>query len=135
MKDFSKVANPITSLQRKSKRFVWDEKCAKGFDVLKEQLTLAPILKLPDPLKDFIVCTDACIEGLGGVLMREGIVVAYESRKLKDYEKNYATHYLELDTIVHALKMWRHYLPVRPFVLKIDHHSLQYLFTQPLLND
>jgi len=56
--------------------------------------------------------------------MQEGTMVAYESRKLKDHEKHYATHDLELAAIVHALQMWRHYLLRRPFVLKIDHHSL-----------
>jgi hypothetical protein len=49
---------------------------------------------------------DACKEGLGGVLMQENYVVAYESRKLKEHENNYATHDLELVAIIHALKMW-----------------------------
>ena len=101
-----------------------DDKCEKAFAVLKEQLTSAPSLKLPDPAKEFIVCTDACIEGLGGVLTQDNAVVAYESSKLKDHEKNYATHDLDLAAVVHALKMWRHYLLGRPFVLKTNHHSL-----------
>jgi len=77
---------------------------------LKELLTSAPILKIANPKKEFVVCTDACIKGLGGVLMQEGHVICYKSRKLKENEKNYATHDLELATIVHALKMWRHYI-------------------------
>lgn len=51
------------------------------------------------------MCINACVEGLGGVLMQEGSMIAYESCKLKDHEKNYATHDLELATIIHALKM------------------------------
>ena len=58
-----------------------------------------------DPRKEFVVCIDACNEGLGGVLMQQGYVIFYELRKLKEHEKNYATHYLDLATIVHALKM------------------------------
>jgi hypothetical protein len=42
--------------------------------------------------------------------MQEGHVICYESRKLNEHEINYVTHDLELDTIVHSLKMWRHYL-------------------------
>ena len=53
----------------------------------------------------FVVCIDVCNEGLDGVLTQEGHVIAYESRKLKTREKNYATYDLELATIMHALKM------------------------------
>jgi hypothetical protein len=61
-------------------------------------------------------------------------VICYESRKLKEHERNYATYDLELETIVHALKMWRHYLMRKIFVLRIDHSGLKYLFGQPTLN-
>ena len=69
-------------------------------------------------MKNFVVCTDACGQGLGGVLMQDNHVICYESRKLKDHERNYATYDLELAAIVHALKMWRHYLMGRIFELK-----------------
>jgi hypothetical protein len=59
---------------------------------LKHLLTSAPILKIANPNKDFVVCIDACGEGLGGVLMQDNHVVCYESRKLKDHERNYVTH-------------------------------------------
>lgn len=72
---------------------------------LKALLTSAPILKVVDPDKDFVVCTDAYIEYLGGVLMQEGNVISYESLKLKEHENPYATHDLELVVIVHALKV------------------------------
>jgi hypothetical protein len=67
-------------------------------------LANAPILKIANPNKDYVVCTDACKDGLGGVLSQEGFVVSYESRKLKEHERNYATHDLELASIVHALR-------------------------------
>jgi hypothetical protein len=74
---------------------------------------------------------DACKEGLEGVLNQEGSVICYESRKLKEHEKNYATHDLELATVVHALRKWRHYLMGKKFKLRIDHNGLKYLFDQP----
>ena len=61
-------------------------------------------------------------------------MICYESRKLKGREKNYATHDLELVAIVHALKMWRHYLMGRRFEPRTDHCGLKYLFDQPTLN-
>jgi hypothetical protein len=106
----------------------------KASKLLKELLTSAPILKIVDPNEDFVVCTDACKEGLGGVLTQNGHVICYESRKLKEHEKNYVTHDLELTAIVHALKMWRHYLMGRKFELRTDHSGLKYLFEQQTLN-
>jgi hypothetical protein len=66
--------------------------------------------------------------------MQEGKVIYYESRKLNEHEVNYVTHDLELAAIAHALKMWRHYLLGRKFVLMMDHCGLRYLFDQPKLN-
>jgi hypothetical protein len=97
-------------LQKKNKKFVWTEKCVEAFRRLKELLTTTSILKVPDMDEEFLVCTDASKEGLGGVLMQDGRVIAYISRKLRKHEENYATHDLELLAIVYALRMWRHYL-------------------------
>ena len=66
---FSKIVNPITSLQKRRKRLVWDLKCEEICNKLKELLTTAPILKIEDPNKDFVVCIDVCNEGLGGLLL------------------------------------------------------------------
>ncbi|GJR62726.1 putative reverse transcriptase domain-containing protein, partial [Tanacetum coccineum] len=70
----------------------------------------APILALPKGNKDLIVYYDASIKGLGAVLMQREKVIAYASRQLKIYEKNYTTHDLELGAVVFSLKLWRHYL-------------------------
>jgi hypothetical protein len=104
VKGFSKIANPITELQKKNKKFVWTEKCMEAFRRLKELLMTMPILKVLDMDVDFLVCTDASKEGLGGVLMQYGRVITYISRKLRRHEENYTTHDLELLAIVYALK-------------------------------
>jgi hypothetical protein len=66
--------------------------------------------------------------------MQEGKVVAYASRKLKKHEENYLSHDLELAAVVHALKIWRHYLIGNRCKLFSDHKSLKYFFTQTELN-
>ena len=81
-----------------------------------------------------MVCIDACNDGLGGVLNQEGHVIAYESRKLKIHENNYATYDLELAAVIHALKMWRHHLIDRKFVLMTDNKGLKYLLDKSNLN-
>jgi hypothetical protein len=131
---FSRISHPITSLQRKGVKFQWTIECEKSFQQLKHLLTNALILRIADPNENFMVCTDACKEGLGGVLSQNGLVVCFESRKLKEHERLYATHDLELESIVHALKKWRHYLMGNKFELRTDHNGLRYLFDQPTLN-
>jgi hypothetical protein len=102
---FSKIANPITDLQKRNKKFVWTEKCAEAFWRLKEMLTTTSILKVPDMDTNFLVCTNASKEILGGVLMQDERVIAYISRKLRRHEENYTTHNLELLAIIYALKV------------------------------
>ena len=58
----------------------------------------------------FIVCKVACVEALNGVLMQEHYVKLYKLRKLKEHEKKFVAHDLELATIVDVLKICRHYL-------------------------
>ena len=101
---FSRIAYPITSLQNKGTKFIWSHTCQECFEKLKHLLTTTHILIISYPYKYFLVCMDSCIEGLGGVLLQEDYVIRYESRKLKIHERNYATHDLELATIIHALK-------------------------------
>jgi hypothetical protein len=66
--------------------------------------------------------------------MQDGHVVAYASRQLRKHEEHYPTHDLELAAIVHALKIWRHYLIGKRCEIYSDHKSLKYIFTQPDLN-
>jgi hypothetical protein len=68
------------------------------------------------------------------VLIQDGHVVAYASRKLRKHELNYPTLDLELADVVHALKIWRHYLMGMRCELYTDHKSLKYISTQSNLN-
>ena len=101
---------------------------------MKRRLTTAPVLSLPQGKEGFAVYSDASRIGLGCVLMQNGKVIAYASRQLKEHEKNYPTHDLELAAVVHALKMWRHYLYGAQFEMFTDHQSLKYIFSQKELN-
>ena len=107
---FSKIASSLTMLTRKNVKFQWSDACEKSFQELKRRLVTAPVLTIPSGSGGFVVYSDASKNGLGCVLMQYGKVVAYASRQLKEYEKNYPTHDLELAAVVFALKIWRHYL-------------------------
>ena len=94
----------------------------------------ALVLTVPESSAGYVIYNDASKKGLGCVLMQHGKVVAYTSRQLKNYEKNYPTHDLELAAVVFTLKIWQHYLYGEKTQIYTDHKSLKYLFTQKELN-
>jgi hypothetical protein len=134
IKDFSKIAKPMTKMLEKDKAFEWTTECQASFDELKKHLTSAPVLVLPDVAKKFNIYCDASRRGLGCVLMQEGQVVCYASHQLEKQEENYPTHDPEIVAKVHALKIWRHYLIGHCWGIYSDHKSLKYIFTQDDMN-
>ena len=68
------------------------------------------MLVTPSRPDGFAIYCDASKEGLGCVLTQNDKVIAYGSKQLKPYERNYPTHDLELAAVIFALKLWRHYL-------------------------
>jgi hypothetical protein len=132
--DFSRIAKSMTELLKKGVKFEWSQKCEDAFHTLRQHLTTAPVLAQPDNTKSFDVYCDASGTGLGCVLMQDNRVIAYASRALRPHEQNYPTHDLELAAVVHALKIWRHYLMGAHCNIYTDHKSLKYIFTQADLN-
>jgi hypothetical protein len=80
IKDFSKIAKPMTKLLEKNKTFKWTKECQASFEELKKRLTSSPVLVLPDLTKKFNIYCDASHQGLRCVLMQEEQVVCYASR-------------------------------------------------------
>ncbi|XP_065854728.1 uncharacterized protein [Euphorbia lathyris] len=134
VQDFSRIASPLTKLTQKNVKFQWSEACEKSFEELKVRLTSAPVLALPSGSGGYTVFCDASRVGLGCVLMQHGHVIAYASRQLKQHEKNYPTHDLEMAAVIFALKIWRHYLYGETCEIFTDHKSLKYIFDQRDLN-
>lgn len=114
----------------KGTKFVWSEKCKQSFQELKDRLVFVSVLTIPDGLEGFVIYSDASNLGLGCVLMQHGKVIA----ALKQYERNYPIHDLELAAVVHALKIWCHYLYGSKCEIYTDHKSLKYFFIQKELN-
>ena len=138
IKDFARIAAPLTNLTRKNHPFAWSLREGEAFNQLKTVLQNAPVLQLADQQKDYIVTTDASDYAMGAVLSQvwdDGEhPVGFESRKMNPAEQNYPTHERELLAVIHALRTWRHYLLGRKFIIVSDHHSLKYLQTQPQLS-
>ena len=102
----------------------WSKACERIFQILKERLTFAMVLTLPNGTKGLIVYCDSSQVGLGCALMQQGEVVAYASTQLKVHDKNNPTHDLELATMVFTLKIWRNYLYGVHLDMYDDHKSL-----------
>jgi hypothetical protein len=131
---FSKISKPMIELLEKSKTFEWTPRREASFQEFKKRLTMVLVFTMPDMEKPFSIYYDASDQGLGYAIMQDGHVVAYASRQLRKHEEKYPTHDLELTTVVHALKIWRHYIIGKRCEVYLDHKSLKYIFTQPDLN-
>ncbi|KAF3676757.1 hypothetical protein FXO37_05171 [Capsicum annuum] len=110
VESFSSIVAPLTRLTQEKVKFLWCDSCENSFEKLNDKLTTALVLTLPEGTEGFVVYSDASWVKLGCVLIEHGKMVSYSSRQLEVYEKNYATHDLELAAIVFALKIWCHYL-------------------------
>jgi hypothetical protein len=124
----------MTELLAKGKTFECTPRCQASFQELKKRLTTTLVLTMPNMERSFSIYCDASGQGLGCVLMQDGHVVVYASRQIRKHEEKYLTHDLELAAVVHALKIWRHYIIGKRCEVYSDHKSLKYIFTQPDLN-
>ncbi|XP_035542982.1 uncharacterized protein LOC118343747, partial [Juglans regia] len=132
--DFSSLAAPLTEVIKKNVPFKWGKEQEKAFSLIKEKLTNAPLLVLPNFAKTFEIECDASGIGIGAVLMQEGRPIAYFSEKLSGAAQNYPTYDKEMYALVRALENWQHYLWPKEFVIHTDHESLKHLKGQQRLN-
>jgi hypothetical protein len=110
MKDFSTIATPLNELTKKGVPFSWGTRQENAFNMLKDKLTRAPLLQLPNFNKTFELECDASGIGLGCVLLQEQKPVPYFSEKLSGPVLNYSTYDKELYALVRCLETWQHYL-------------------------
>jgi hypothetical protein len=133
IKDFSKIANPLNKLLKKTNPYVWTNTQQNAFNHLKNCLISAPILVYPDFGKEFFLYTDASTFGLGAILAQKDEqghdrVIIYASRTLSAPEKNYSATELECLAVVWAVRYFHPYVHGQRFTLITDHSALCHLF-------
>lgn len=106
---FSSIMAPVTSCMRDGK-FEWTQEATQAFELMKEKLTTASILVLPNFSVPFELHCDASKLGICAVLSQLGRPVALYSEKLVGARGRYNTYDIEFYAIVQAIKHWRHYL-------------------------
>lgn len=133
VKDYSKLAKPLTNLTRKGVTFCWTTPCEDAFQKLKSVLVSPEVMAFPTDHCPFILDTDACDVSIGAVLsqMQGGNerVIAYASRTLNKAERNYCVTDRELLAVKHFVEYFRQYLLGRSFTVRSDHQALVWLFS------
>ncbi|WJX18781.1 hypothetical protein P8452_08545 [Trifolium repens] len=134
IKDFSKIAKPLSNLLNNDKSFNFDNACLLAFEELKKQLVTAPIIIAPDWTLEFELMCDASDYAVGAVLgQRKNKIfhaIHYARKVLNDAQINYATTEKELLAIVYALEKFRSYLIGSKIVVYSDHAAIKYLITK-----
>lgn len=130
---YSDLSKPLNELTKKNQKFEWTPACQTAFDNLKQRFQSAPILKMPEPNKQFLIECDASKVATGAVLRQKGDdglwhPCAYLSKSFTAAERNYEIYDRELLAICRALEAWRHYLQghSEPVIVWTDHQNLLY---------
>ncbi|GJU56989.1 reverse transcriptase domain-containing protein [Tanacetum coccineum] len=134
IKDFSKIARPMTHLLEKDTPFFFSSECQSSFEILKKKLTEAPILVSPDWDLPFKLMCDASDYAIGAVLGQRKDKyfrpIHYASKTLSDAQINYIVTEKELLVVVYAFKKFRSYLVLSKTIVYTDHSALKYLFNK-----
>jgi hypothetical protein len=135
IKNFAKIATPLTNLFKKSsKTYEWDEACNETFETLKNILVKTIVLKLPNFNKNFKIHSDASNFAIKKILMQDGRPMTFESKKLNDMERRWPTHEKEMWAVIHCLKTWGHDIGSKDVVVWTDNVTLKYFAIQPKLS-
>ena len=132
IKDYAKIAEPLTRLLKSDQKFEWTIEQQESFKALKEALVSYPILRQPDMAKPFYLFTDASGYCMGAVLAQKDDdgkehAVAYGSKMLKNSELYWTVTEKECFACVWAIKKYRIYLLGKKFTVITDHSALSWL--------
>ncbi|MEL6462700.1 MAG: RNase H-like domain-containing protein, partial [Cyanobacteria bacterium J06621_15] len=136
IKDYARIAAPLTDLLKKDVKFEWKNEQESAFRKLKSALTTAPVLAFPDFSKQFYLVTDASKRGIGSALMQKTDdnkfkVIAYHSRKLNKAEQNYNITEQECLAVIDSLKHFRFIIFGYKITVMSDHSAIKDIFKNP----
>lgn len=128
---YASIALPLINLLKKDS-FHWSDQTEQAFITLKQAVTSAPVLALPDFQQPFVLETDASGLGIGAVLSQAGHPIAFFSKKLTPTAQKKSAYVREFMAITAALAKFRHYLLGHQFIIRTDQQSLKALLDQTL---
>ena len=104
--------------------FIWGPEHTEAFQLLKKEISIAPILRYYNLKKPVVLQMDACTKGLGAVLLQDGYPVYFASKSLTTAQQNYVAIELEALSVLWAVQKFHHYSYERPFMLQTEQKSL-----------
>ena len=127
------ISEPLHQLTCKGIPFIWGPEHTEAFQLLKREISTAPILRYYDPKKPVVLQTDACTKGLGAVLLQDGHPVYFASKSLTAAQQNYVAIELEALAVSLAVQKFHHYLYGTSFTLQTDQKPLQAILSKSLV--
>ncbi|KMQ89733.1 hypothetical protein RF55_10607 [Lasius niger] len=139
IKDYATKARPLHNLLRKSVPFVFEEKCQKAFNILKNELVTSPVLSVYDPFLDTEIHTDASAVAVAGILLQKQksgcwSPTAYFSQATNQAECKYHSFELEMLAIVKTVERFHIYLYGLCFTIVTDCHALVHAVNKANIN-
>ncbi|GJT34257.1 reverse transcriptase domain-containing protein [Tanacetum coccineum] len=132
IKDFSKIARPLTKLLEKDTPFEFDDECQKAFELLKEKLTCAPVIVSPNWNLPFELMCDASDFAVGAILGQKDSKnfhpINFASKTLNSAQQKHTVTEKELMVVVFAFDKFRSYLILSKTIVHTDHSALRHLF-------
>jgi hypothetical protein len=125
------IAKPLTQLLKK-KSFEWSVVADKAFLALKSAMMCTPVLALPNFQEVFTIEIDACVDGVGAVLMQKGQPIVFLSKAFGGKHKHLSIYDKEFLALLMAVDKWKQYIQHQEFIIKTNHRSLTYLNEQDL---
>jgi len=138
--NYAKIAEPLTQLTHKNKRWHWDREQKNAFHALKRSLNRTAHLRILNSTCKKVLKINASNFAVGACLYQikdeQQRLIVYQSRKLSESEERYEVHDKELLAIVKALQDWRPYLAgtEKPIQIYTDHKNLRNFATTKQLN-
>ncbi|KAJ4815745.1 polyprotein [Rhynchospora pubera] len=131
IQNYGAISKPLTD-QLKKNGFCWNEQATAAFAKLKEAMTNAPVLAIPNFSKPFVIEADASDKGIGAVLMQDHRPIAFLSKSIGVKAQGLSTYEKEFLALLTAVQKWRHYLVGGKFIIRTDQLSLKHLLEQKL---
>jgi hypothetical protein len=131
IKNYGIICSPLFSSLKKD-GFQWSQAQDEAFNTLKQTMTAAPVLSMPNFSKPFVLEADASGYGIGAVLMQDGRPISFMSKTIGPKAAALSTYDKEAMAIIEALKKWKHYFAASSLVIRTDQQSLKHIQEQKL---